>query len=53
MIAWFIPLILNQVLSSSTLHRFHKLLAFVSAFVVLVVWTVVQKDRERRSSSGD
>jgi hypothetical protein len=50
-IAWFVPLVLNQVLDWDFLHRFHKLLAFVCAFVVFVVWITALKDQTRRRSS--
>lgn len=51
-IGWLVPNVLNQLLNWSTLHRFHKLLGFISAFVVLVVWTIALKDQTRRSSGS-
>ncbi|HMK99420.1 MAG TPA: hypothetical protein VK428_04465, partial [Acidimicrobiales bacterium] len=52
-LGWFVPLILNQLVNWSTLHKFHKLLAFISAFIVLVVWITALKDQTRRISSED
>lgn len=37
-IGWFIPLILNHILNIPIWHKFHKLLAFIAAFLVLVVY---------------
>ena len=48
MIGWFVPLVFNQLLSWDTLHRFHKLLAFICAFDVFVVWITSLKGQMRR-----
>ena len=48
---FFLPIVLNQLLNSDYLHRLHKLLAFVSAFVVFVAWITALKYRTRSRSS--
>jgi hypothetical protein len=45
------PLILNHVFDTDFLHRLHKLLAYVGAFVVFVAWVAVSKYMSRRRSS--
>lgn len=50
-VGFFLPIVLNQLLDSDYLHRLHKLLAIVSAFVVFVAWITALKYRTRRSSS--
>lgn len=48
---FLLPIVLNQLLNSDYLHRLHKLLAFVSAFVVFVAWITALKYRTRSRSS--
>jgi len=48
---FLLPLILNQLLDSEFLHRLHKLLAYITAFVALTAWVTVLKYRARRRSS--
>jgi chromate transport protein ChrA len=50
-VSFVVPLVLNHVMVSDFLHRFHKLLAFVSAFVVFVTWIAALRYRSRRRSS--
>ena len=50
-VGFLLPLVLNQVLNSDFLHRLHKLLAYITAFVVLTVWVAVLKYRSRRRST--
>ena len=50
-VGFLLPLILNQLLNSDFLHRLHKLLAYVTAFVALTAWITVLKYRARRRSS--
>jgi len=50
-VGFLLPLILNQVLNSDFLHRLHKLLAYVIAFVAFTAWITVLKYRARRRSS--
>jgi len=50
-VGFLLPLILNQVLNSDFLHRVHKLLAYVTAFVAFTAWVTVLKYRARRRSS--
>jgi len=50
-VGFLLPLILNHVLNSDFLHRLHKLLAYVTAFVAFTAWVTVLKHRERRRSS--
>ncbi len=48
---FLLPLILNQLISSDFLDRFHKILAVVVAFVVFVICiTVLRIHTSRRSS---
>lgn len=42
-LSWFVPLILNQLLNFPALHRFHKLLASIVAFLMLVAWTTARR----------
>jgi len=42
---------LNQLLNWGLLHKDHKLLAFMSAFVVFVVWIAALKNQTHRRSS--
>ncbi len=51
MIGFFVPIVFNQLLNWGVLHKLHKLLAFISAFVVFVVWIAALKDQTRRRSS--
>ena len=51
MIGFVVPVILNQLVDSDFLHRLHKLLAFISAFFVFVVWITVLKYQMRRRAS--
>lgn len=50
-IGYFALIVLNQLLNWGVLHKDHKLLAFVSAFVVFVVWIAALKEQTRRRSS--
>ena len=50
-VGFLLPLILNQVLNSDFLHRLHKLLAYITAFVALTAWVTVLRYRARRRSS--
>jgi threonine/homoserine efflux transporter RhtA len=45
MVGFALPLVLNHVLDSDFLHRFHKILAFVIAPVVFVAWIAWMKHR--------
>ena len=48
------PLVLNQLLNSDVLYRFHKLLGFMTACIVFVVWINTLKFRtHRRSTMGE
>jgi Kef-type K+ transport system membrane component KefB len=50
-VGFLLPIVLNQLLNSEVLHRLHKLLAFISAFVVFVAWITALKYRTRSRSS--
>jgi peptidoglycan/LPS O-acetylase OafA/YrhL len=50
-VGFLLPAVLNQLINSEELHRLHKLLAFVSAFVVFVAWITELKNRTPRRSS--
>lgn len=50
-IGYLVPIALNQLLNWSVFHQDHKLLAFIGAFVVFVVWIATLKDQTRRRSS--
>ena len=47
-LGFMVPLVLNQLLDSGFLHRFHKLLAYLTALVVLIVWMTLMQRRARR-----
>ena len=47
---FMVPLVLNQLLDSGFLHRFHKLLAYLTALVLLVAWLTVAQRRARGRS---
>lgn len=51
LVGFVLPIILNQLLDSEVLHRLHKLLAFIVAFFVFVVWITALKYHTRRRSS--
>jgi len=51
-VGFFLPIVLNQLLNSDYLHRLHKLLGFVSAFVVFVAWITALRYRTRTRSSA-
>ena len=48
LVGFVLPNVLNQLLSSDFLHRSHKLLAFITAFFVFVVWITALKYHTRR-----
>jgi len=50
-IGYLFLIALNQLLNWGVLHKDHKLLAFMSAFVVFVVWIAALKNQTRRRSS--
>ena len=50
-VGFLFPLILNQLLNSDFLHRLHKLLAYIAAFVAFTAWVTALKYRARRRSS--
>jgi len=50
-VGFLLPLVLNQLINSDFLHRFHKPLAFVVAFVVFIAWITSLKYRTHRPSS--
>jgi len=50
-IGYLLLIALNQLLNWGVLHKDHKLLAFMSAFVVFVVWIAALKNQTRRRSS--
>jgi cytochrome c oxidase assembly factor CtaG len=50
-VGFLLPLILNQLLDSDFLHRLHKLLAYITAFVAFTAWVIVLRQRVRRRSS--
>lgn len=50
-IGYFALIVLNQLLNWGVLHKDHKLLAFISAFVVFVVWIAALKEQTRRRTS--
>lgn len=50
-IGYLFLIVLNQLLNWGVLHKDHKLLAFMSAFVVFVVWIATLKNQTRRRSS--
>jgi cytochrome c oxidase assembly factor CtaG len=50
-VGFLLPLILNQVLNSNFLHRLHKLLAYLTAFVALTAWVIILRHRALRRSS--
>jgi len=50
-VGFLLPLVLNQLIKSDLLHRFHKPLAFVVAFVVFIAWITSLKYRTHRRSS--
>jgi len=51
MVGFVLPIVLNQLVDSDFLHRLHKLLAFIAAFVVFVAWITALKYHTRRRSS--
>lgn len=51
--AYFLIIILNQLINSHYLHTNHKLLAFIAAFYVFVTWiTALKSHTGSRSSTG-
>ncbi len=50
-VGFLLPLILNHLLNSDFLHRVHKLLAYLTAFVAFTAWVTVLKYKARRRSS--
>jgi cytochrome c oxidase assembly factor CtaG len=48
LISFAVPLVLNHAIDSDFLHRFHKLSAFGSAFVVFVGWIAALESESRR-----
>ena len=50
-VGFLLPLVLNQLLASDVLHRVHKLLAFITAFLGFVAWIAALKYTTRRRSS--
>ena len=50
-VGFLLPLVLNQWLNSDFLHRLHKLLAYITAFVAFTAWVTVLKYRARHRSS--
>ncbi len=50
-VGFLLPLVLNQLVDSDFLGRFHKLLAFIIAFFVFVAWITALKHHTRRRSS--
>ena len=52
MVGFLLPLVLNQLLNLDFLHRLHKFLAFIIAFVVFAAWITALKHRTRRQSSN-
>jgi len=50
-VGFLLPLVLNQWIESDFLHRFHKPLAFVVAFVAFIAWITLLKYRTHRRSS--
>ena len=52
-VAFFIPLAFNQLVSSEVLHVIHKLLAYTSGVVVFAVWMTAMRHRTRSHSSNN
>jgi|GEM_PF-2371314 len=53
-VGYLVLIALNQLLNLGVLHKDHKLLAFMVAFVVFIVWIAALKDQTRhRSSRGE
>jgi hypothetical protein len=50
-LGFLLPLVLNQLIKSDFLHRLHKPLAFVVAFVVFMAWITSLRCRTHRRSS--
>lgn len=50
LISFALPICLNQLVDSSFLHTFHKLLAFIAAFYVFVAWITALRYRARGRS---
>ena len=51
-IGFVLPLALNHLLNVFWLHRLHKLLAYVTAFVAFSVFIIAANYRARRSSAS-
>jgi len=51
-IGYLVPIVLNQLLNWEPVHELHKLLAFIGAFIVFIVWITAVKDRTRRRVSA-
>lgn len=50
-VGFFIPIVLNQLMTSDFLYRFHKQLAYACAFLVFISWITALKYYTRRRSS--